>query len=172
MERILAYFRADPSRLTQRMAQTCKDCQASFGLVARARRIFDPNLPVRGYTKKKGVPASPTVMVPDPPEAEVVEIVKDETMTTDEKRTLLRRLAENPEVRDEAKISAIRTLHQIDESVGKSRELGPGKPLTTEDTIHRLSLLITACGPDIAREAVRIAKKEWEILGSLKAPTA
>jgi len=179
MTRLLNYFREDPSRVTQRMSITSKDCQCSFGLAARAKRIFDPSIPVRTYTKKKvrrprrGKRLDPpTFSAPEPIAEEVSAIVEDQTMTVDDKRNFLRKMAENPEVRDEAKISAIRTLHMIDESAGKSRELGPGKPLTFEDTVHRLYLLITACGPDVAREAVRLAKKEWEIAGSLKAPKA
>jgi hypothetical protein len=184
LERVLAYFREDPSRARQRIAQTLKDCHVSLGLIAKARRIFDPDIPVRGYTTKKKrayrrrlpgpsktpPPVEPLLAEPNVPE--VKAIADDPTMTTDEKRMFLRKLAENSEARDEAKISAIRTLHLIDESVGKSRELGPGAPLTFEDKVHRLSLLITAVGPDVARESVRIAKKEWGLSGALKTAEA
>ena len=177
LERILAYFREDPSRARGRIAQTAKDCQASIGLVAKARRIFDPDIPVRTYTTKKPRRKrtgkrlrAPEKTVPpilaEPNVPEVTAIADDPTMTTDEKRMFLRKLAENSEARDEAKISAIRTLHLIDESVGKSRELGPGPPLTFDDTVHRLSLLITAAGPDAARAAITIAKKEWGLNGT------
>jgi hypothetical protein len=103
-------------------------------------------------------------------EPEIAAVIDDPYMTTDDKRRALRGLVESGDVRDEAKISAIRTLHHIDESQGKAQELGPGKPLTFEDVVHRLSLLITAAGPDAAREAVRLAKKEWGIHASVEAP--
>src|SRR5689334_4058244 len=161
MKRVLDYFHEDPARANQRIAQTVKDCHVSLGLVAKARRIFDPSIPVRSYTTKKprrrrtgkrlGAPEKtvpPIVAEPNVPE--VTAIANDPTMTTDDKRLFLRKLAESSEARDEAKISAIRTLHLIDESVGKTRELGPGIPLTFEDIVHRLSLLITAAGPDAA----------------------
>jgi hypothetical protein len=184
MERILAYFREDPARARGRIAQVMKDCHVSMGLVAKARRLFDPDIPVRGYTTKKKrayrrrlpgpsktpPPVEPPLAEPNVPE--VKAIADDPTMTTDEKRMFLRKLAENSEARDEAKISAIRTLHLIDESVGKSRELGPGVPLSFEDIVHRLSLLITAAGPDAARAAVTIAKKEWGLSGALKTAEA
>jgi hypothetical protein len=175
-EMILEWLRADPTRLKWTSAAIAKEFHCSVGFVHKVKRIYDPNLPTRTYTSRKPLTrrARKTAFTPpplaEPTAPEVAAIVEDQTMTTDDKRTFLKKLAENPEVRDEAKISAIRTLHMIDESAGKSKELGPGKPLTFEDTVHRLYLLITACGPDVAREAVRLAKKEWEIAGSLKAP--
>lgn len=177
-EMILEWFRGDPNRLKWTAASIAKEFHCSVGLVHKVKRIYDPNLPTRSYTSRKPlVRRGKAAKFSPPPSAEptvpeVAAIVEDQTMTIDDKRTFLKKLAENPEVRDEAKISAIRTLHMIDESAGKSKELGPGKPLTFEDTVHRLYLLITACGPDVAREAVRLAKKEWEIAGSLKAPKA
>lgn len=175
-EEIRAFLRADPSRINWTAAAIAKSCGCSIGLVHRIKKLFDPTRPQRSYIRRKplirgrrALHGTPPIVAEDAA-AEVRALVEDPFMSTDDKRRALRKLVESPDVRDEAKISAIRTLHTIDESSGKAQELGPGKPLTFEDIVHRLFLLITAAGPDAAREAVRLAKKEWGIDASVEAP--
>jgi hypothetical protein len=176
MNRIREFLTEDPTRLNWTAAAIARQLSCSIGLVHRAKRLFDPSRPQRSYIRRKPLIRGHKAKFSPPPlgepTEEVVGIIQDPFMSTDDKRRALRALAESPEVRDEAKISAIRTLHHIDESQGKSKELGPGKPLTFEEVVHRLYLLIAAAGPDAAREAVRLAKKEWGINASVEAPKA
>lgn len=175
-ERIHAFFREDPTRLNWAMAAVAKHVGCSIGLVRNMKRLYDPTRPTRSYTRRKPMVRGRKAKFTEPPSGEppqeVAKIVEDPYLSTDDKRRLLRGLAESSEVRDEAKISAIRTLHHIDETTGQSKELGPGKPLTFDEVVHRLYLLLTAAGPDAAREAVRLAKKEWGIVASVEAPKA
>lgn len=174
MEMIRKFLQEDPTRLNWTAAAIARQLSCSIGLVHRAKRLFDPTRPQRSYIRRKPLIRGSKAKFASPPvgepTAEVSGIIEDPFMSTDDKRRSLRALAESPEVRDEAKISAIRTLHHIDESAGRSKELGPGKPLTFEEVVHRLYLLIAAAGPDAAREAVRLAKKEWGINASVEAP--
>jgi len=168
---IRAFLAEDPSRLNWTAAAIAKQCSCSIGLVHRIKRLFDPTKPQRSYIRRKPLIRGAKAKFLPPPSGEIsAEIINDPFMSIDDKRRALRDLVKSGEVRDEAKISAIRALHQIDESTGKAQDLGPGKPLTFEDIVHRLYLLLTAAGPEAAREAVRLAKKEWGIHASVEAP--
>lgn len=169
-EQIRKFLRDDPNRMKWTGAAIAKECGCSIGLVHRIKRLFDPTKPVRSYTRRKPLIRGGKAKFTNPPPGETTEITDDPFMSIDDKRRSLRDLVKSGEVRDEAKISAIRALHQIDESTGKAQDLGPGKPLTFEEVVHRLYLLISAAGPDAAREAVRLAKKEWGINASVEAP--
>lgn len=171
-EEIRAFLTADPTRMNWTAGAIAKHCSCSIGLVHRIKRLFDPSRPMRSYIRRKPLVRGSRAKFSAPPSGEptVDEIAGDPQLTLDDKRRMLRDLAKSSEVRDEAKISAIRTLHHIDESSGKAQDLGPGVPLTFEDIVQRLYLLIAAAGPDAAREAVRLAKKEWGIVASVEAP--
>ena len=76
------------------------------------------------------------------------------TLSTQEQREHLSWLALNA-TRDEARVAAHRALQQLDQALGVQTKLGPGEPLTREGRIFRLSLLMEACGKDVAEESMR-----------------
>lgn len=180
-QRILSWFKQNPGWPSMTIGEiqrllTLNGIPCSHGLVQRARRIAS-DAPPRPWVRKPARRAAPLLeplggVVPGSeggetssdlvPAKEVVEVLKSNVLTTDQKREMLTRLAEDPELRPEAKIAAINALHKIDESIGKTKELGPGPPLTAEARAERLGLLIAACGPDVHRMALRLAQKEWK----------
>jgi hypothetical protein len=150
-----------PGALEMTHRQIADAVGCSITLVARMKRATGGYVP-RPYTRRKdslGRVEEPDL---DAKEPEVAKVVESPSLSTDAKRKLLTRLAESDDSRTEARISAIRELHRIDESVGSAKELGPGPPLTVEDRVSRLSLLIAACGPTVHAAALALAQKEWE----------
>lgn len=82
----------------------------------------------------------------------------DASLTPAAKRKILDDLAksaDNPQVR----IQAILASARLDAAEGKRDALGPGAPLTDEDKIHRLALLLEACGTYLATHAWKQAFK-------------
>ena len=59
----------------------------------------------------------------------------------------------NPDIAAHSRIQAIRELRTL-KAQGAGRELGPGLPLTDEQKVERLSLLMQACGQDIVKSAL------------------
>jgi len=133
---------------------------ASPSLVLKYQRKYGGHIP-RPYTRRHD-PLGHAIETSEEKEPEVAKIAASPTLTTIAKRELLTRLASSEDSRTEARISAIRELHRIDESIGSARELGPGPPLTVEDRVSRLALLISACGPTVHAAALVLAKKEWD----------
>jgi hypothetical protein len=82
-----------------------------------------------------------------------------EPLTPEEQRQRLSNLARQASLTGnfQLEIAAIQALARLDAQIGARDRLGPGPPLTDEDKIHRLSLLIEACGKRITRKAWRKA---------------
>ena len=142
--------------------------KVSHGLVQRAKRLagvaprpWVPSKPRKAAKLRTDIAAEAPEPIADAAEPEVAKVIADAVMTTEQKREMLTRIANDPDVRSEGRISAINALHKIDESIGKTKELGPGPPLTLEARTERLALLIAACGPDVHRAALARARKEW-----------
>lgn len=78
-------------------------------------------------------------------------------LTAEEQRQRLSTVARNAAITGnyQLEIAAIQALARLDAQIGARDRLGPGPPLTDEDKVHRLSLLIEACGK-------RITRKAWE----------
>lgn len=78
-------------------------------------------------------------------------------LTAEEQRQRLSTVARNAAITGnfQLEIAAIQALARLDAQIGARDRLGPGPPLTDDDKIHRLSLLLEAVGK-------RIARKAWE----------
>lgn len=62
-------------------------------------------------------------------------------------------LATHPKAHPGTVISALNGLRALEASAAQTNDIGPGIPLTPEQRIHRLSLLLEACGPTTAKAA-------------------
>lgn len=78
-------------------------------------------------------------------------------LTAEEQRQRLSTVARNAAATGnyQLEIAAIQALARLDAQIGARDRLGPGPPLTDDDKIHRLSLLLEAVGK-------RTARKAWE----------
>lgn len=78
-------------------------------------------------------------------------------LTAEEQRQRLSTVARNAAITGnfQLEIAAIQALARLDAQIGARDRLGPGPPLTDDDKIHRLSLLLEAVGK-------RLARKAWE----------
>jgi len=78
-------------------------------------------------------------------------------LTAEEQRQRLSTVARNAAITGnfQLEIAAIQALARLDAQIGARDRLGPGPPLTDDDKIHRLSLILQAVGK-------RIARKAWE----------
>lgn len=159
--RLKLFLEQTPTALDMTNRQIADQVGCSINLVAKYKRKFMGYVP-RPYTRRRDKAGAIIPQAEDEKEPEVAKIAASPTLTTVAKRELLTRLAESEDSRTEARISAIRELHRIDESVGSAKELGPGVPLTVEDRVGRLALLIAACGPTVHAAALEVAKKEWD----------
>lgn len=88
------------------------------------------------------------------PSEEIGKLLEDYdgSLTPQDMRKILHGIAataDNPANR----IQAIIAIARLDAQEGKRDTLGPGPPLTDDDKVHRLSLLLEACGKTLAREA-------------------
>lgn len=96
--------------------------------------------------------------------AQLMEMVDEETKRQDateleppEMRKILARIARAPNSPPQVRIAAVTAKTKLDAETADRHSLGPGPPLTREDAIVRLALLLEACGPDIAAEAMERA---------------
>jgi len=158
--RLKTFFETNPGAMALSNRVIAEDLGISINLVAKYK-IKNGYVP-RPYARRRNKAGHTIEPAPDQKELEVEVIAASPTLTTESKRRLLTKLAESDDSRTEARISAIRELHRIDESIGSAKELGPGIPLSIEDRVSRLSLLIAACGPTVHSAALALAKKEWD----------
>ena len=88
---------------------------------------------------------------------QAVEGPAGEPLTAEEQRQRLSAVARSAAATGnfQLEIAAIQALARLDAQLGARDRLGPGPPLTDEDKIHRLYLLLEAVGK-------RIARKAWE----------
>jgi len=77
-------------------------------------------------------------------------------LTRDERRQRLSQYADHPKVPHAAKIAALRELEATEPSE-QEQKLGPGVPLTTEERVHRVALMIEALVDIDGKEALRDA---------------
>lgn len=91
--------------------------------------------------------------------AKQVEADLGEPMTPEEQRKRLSAVVRHASNAGnfQLEIAAIQALARLDERIGAKDRLGPGPPLTDEDKVHRLGLLIEACGKRITRKALERA---------------
>lgn len=68
-------------------------------------------------------------------------------------------LAQNPQL----ELAAIQNLARLDAQMGDKNALGPGPPLSRDDRISRLSVLLDVCGPSLVAESAGIAFKLDEL---------
>lgn len=107
-----------------------------------------------------GVPPSIELPPPIPPSA-LPTLPDDGEVDADEDENSIRRriiavargFALNPELHPDTRLSASQVYMKLKDAL-KAKELGPGKPLTKEQAISRLSSLLRATGPDLALEAL------------------
>ena len=74
-------------------------------------------------------------------------------LTAPQQAQVFSELAIHPKAHPSTRISALNGLRALEATAQQTADLGPGPPLTREDRLHRLSLLIEACGMDLSREA-------------------
>ena len=91
--------------------------------------------------------------------AQIVEQDLGEPLSADEQRRRLSAVVRHAGNAGnfQLEIAAIQALARLDERIGAKDRLGPGPPLDDEDKVHRLGLLIEACGKRITRKALERA---------------
>ena len=98
--------------------------------------------------------------------AEQAQSVAGHEFSTEEQLALCRRLANDPREGSQVRLAALTVYNKIQSQLGNREELGPGKPLTDEDRIVRLSLLCQAVGFQTAVKAFERAfanRKEQDV---------
>jgi hypothetical protein len=181
------YLRINPSATTAQVVDALNISPRTVG-AARAALVQMGIIP-RSYfdhtSGRKPVPPAPEmvrvgetdVIVPSPgtalPTSGVAELEAlsqtyagsgNEPLTPEEQRRRLSDVARNAAFAGnfQLEIAAIQALARLDAQIGARDSLGPGPPLTDEDKIHRLGLLIEACGKRITRKALeKTFGKDW-----------
>jgi len=85
-----------------------------------------------------------------------------EDASPEEMRSILTRILRNRALDPRVRVLAIAQKQKLDFETQDRDSLGPGKPLTREDALTRLTLLITACGPDLLQDAITRAFNQKE----------
>lgn len=125
--------------------------KSRLGLARTYKKLSRPIVPI-------DIPKpAPTVPYDEPPpetdSAPTVEaIINSSVLTPQEQRERLSWLAHHA-AREGDQVSALRALQQLDAALSAHQSPGPGVPLTDEDRIRRLSLLLEACGEELSAQA-------------------
>lgn len=82
---------------------------------------------------------------------EIEDLTDEEKLKRLQKQALL--FAFNTRLHPDTRMSASQMWTKLRDQA-KSKDLGPGEPLTFEEAVSRLSELMTACGPEITLAAV------------------
>ncbi len=170
------YLRINPSATN---AQVVEALNVSIGTVSAARSFlvqtgviqrsfYDRSSPQIEGELPEGSPPGPVLATSGvsnlEKEAEIRAKIAAETigstgltLTAEEQRQRLSTVARNAATTSnfQLEIAAIQALARLDAQIGARDRLGPGPPLDDEQKIHRLSLLLEACGK-------RISRKAWE----------
>lgn len=78
-------------------------------------------------------------------------------LTAAQQAQLFSELAISPKLHPRDRAVMLNGLRALEAASASTDQLGPRPPLTSEDKIHRLSLLLSACGPDLAGQAWDVA---------------
>lgn len=78
-------------------------------------------------------------------------------VTPEEYKKVLSRIIRRPDISAQVIVAAGNAKLKVDEYLADKKDLGPGSPITEEDAIVRLSLLMQACGRTITLKALKRA---------------
>lgn len=78
-------------------------------------------------------------------------------LTAAQQAQLFSELAISPKLHPRDRAVMLNGLRQLEAASASTDQIGPRPPLTPAEKVHRLSLLLSACGPTLAREAWDIA---------------
>lgn len=115
--------------------------------------------------RSEGFPTDPTAL-PEQGLGDLMKLVdveagklgKEETeLTPAEMKRILARLARHPNLAPQVRIAAIAQKARLDSEARDPHSLGPGPPLNREAALIRLTLLLEACGLDLAVAAMERA---------------
>jgi hypothetical protein len=145
--------------------EVVKSTRTAARTVSRARRdLLRAGLITEAPTGRPAKTA-PLEMNPTDVDAQIRRDIEDAIskgkppLTREERRQRLSAYADHPKVPTQAKIAALKELEATEPA--ESATLGPGAPLTREERVHRVSLMIEALidvdGPAAVGEALQKA---------------
>lgn len=79
--------------------------------------------------------------------------------TPEEMKKILTRILRNKGLDPRIRVMAIAQKQKLDYDTVGRHELGPGEPLSKDDAVDRLTMLLQACGPEITHLAIENAFK-------------
>ena len=157
------YLLANP-HATNQQVMDATGCKARTVPAAR-RALISAGLIQPSYYDRRApesVPPMPTEALAQGQE-ELRSIFNDlqgsseTSLTPEEMRNRLSALARRASLEGNAalEINAIQAIARLDSQLGSKTTLGPGPPLTRDDKIARLGLILDICGIDILVEAAQ-----------------
>lgn len=149
---IKLYIEQHPGYTLTEAAKACGVSRAMVSIVRKQLAIAD------GTLASSRSPAGPLDDGTPSPQtfAEIIRQVLDGKgikLTPQQQAQVYSGLATHPKAQPGTVISALNGLRALEASAQQTNDIGPGIPLTREGKVHRLSLLLSAVGLDIAAEA-------------------
>ena len=155
----IEFLKSNPSLTVEQLRRSLG---YSHGVVVEARRrcIAEGIIPPYGRTPQVG-PTAPPLPPSLANSADTLAKIEARKMAWQarKKKTLedvekeLEHIAFDPAIDENRRISALHKLSRIKMDRGEKANLGPGPPLTPEQKIERLSLLLQACGVELSQRA-------------------
>lgn len=150
-DKVRRFIREHPSASIE---DTVAACGCSRSLVSQMRREISRTLPAGA--PKIGQPAT-VAPVSDLDEVSrrlaTVRKKLGRALTPTEQAITLSEIAESTKS-EQARISALNSLRELQRATGAGTSVGPGPPLTWEEAIRRLADLIEAAGDDLLEAAL------------------
>lgn len=173
----MLYILDNPSHTLQQIMAACK---ASTGLISKCRRrlrnlyLLPGREEYKEAIRQKAIRISGDVPYPggikrplsyssEPQlatdlETRLAELSNGKRLTPVEMAEVFTAMILDPSTPGTTRVQAINGLRELDRVSSASEDIGPGPPLTREDCIQRLSILIEAMGPEITNAAATRAR--------------
>lgn len=149
-ELVRSYIRQTPGATIRETVKATGASRALVSLVRGQEAIRNGEMPRSGSRSDQSSDSAAATF------DEVLQKVLQGTalkLTPPQQAMLFSELAAHPKAHPNTRITALNGLRALEASSVNTDSRGPRPPLTPDDKIHRLSLLLTACGPDLAARA-------------------